>query len=86
MQIKARKIRNIYHPNSGKPWKKIEMDFVFLDVNCWHMDSEKSPFVSEEEKLKIILNRTHTERFHMLMKLIRINQMLRRAKIIYPEK
>lgn len=39
---------------------------------------------SEEEKIKRALARTHTERFHFLMKLIRINRMLQKAKITYP--
>ena len=39
---------------------------------------------SEEEKLQINLNRTYTERFYILMRLIKLNRKLSKAKIIYP--
>ncbi len=42
--------------------------------------------LSEEEKLEVRLGYSHTKRFEILMKLIRINKMLKGAKIIYPEK
>ena len=45
------------------------------------MSSEKKIFLDEEEKLQIRLNRTHTERFRMLMKLIRLSRNLKKAKI-----
>ncbi len=37
----------------------------------------------ESERLKRALARTHTERFKLLMKLIRIDKMLKSAKIIH---
>ena len=46
------------------------------------MANNKRIFISEEEKLKKKLNRSYSERFHLLMKLIRINKMLKRAIII----
>lgn len=49
------------------------------------MEKKKVIQLSEEEKLKIALSRSHEERFFMLMKLIRIDKMLKQAKIIYPE-
>lgn len=49
------------------------------------MEAPKKIFISEEEKYRIMANRTYTERFEMLMKLIRIDRMLKSAKIIYPE-
>ena len=42
--------------------------------------------ISEREKLKIALSRNYEERFELLMKLIRIDSMLKNAKIIYPNK
>ena len=46
------------------------------------MEKEKTPFISEEEKLKIRLNRGYTERFRALMRLIKLNQKIKKAKII----
>ncbi|MCC6369657.1 MAG: hypothetical protein IT236_01490 [Bacteroidia bacterium] len=48
------------------------------------MEQEKLPFVNEEEKLKIRLERSHEERFRILMKLIRINKKIRTAKVVAP--
>lgn len=42
----------------------------------------KNSIITEEDKLQIALNRTYTERFEMLMKLIRIDRMLKSAKIV----
>lgn len=42
--------------------------------------------LTEEERLRIALKRTHTERFQMLMKLIKISRMLQSAKIIPAKK
>jgi hypothetical protein len=39
---------------------------------------------NEEKKILRALERTPTERFHFLMKLIRIDRMLRSAKITHP--
>ncbi|HET6989818.1 MAG TPA: hypothetical protein VFJ43_00775 [Bacteroidia bacterium] len=47
------------------------------------MSEEKYPFISEEEKRKIARNRTPTERFDLLMRLIRIDRMLKQAKIVH---
>jgi hypothetical protein len=40
---------------------------------------------SEEEKLQKRMAMTYTERFHLLMRLIRISRMLSGAKIIHAE-
>ncbi len=50
------------------------------------MASEKTPFLSEEEKRTKILQSSYTERFYMLMKLIRVNKMLSNAIIIQSNK
>lgn len=50
------------------------------------MNQDRAPFISEEEKRKIVLNRTPTERFDLLMRLIRIDKMLRQAKITHQTK
>ena len=50
------------------------------------MKKAKTPFISEEEKLQKILKSSYTERFYMLMKLIRINKMLSNATIIHVDK
>ncbi|MCX6312239.1 MAG: hypothetical protein NT084_11475 [Bacteroidetes bacterium] len=47
------------------------------------MTKDRFPFISEEEKRKIAMNRTYTERFDLLMRLIRIDKMLRQAKIVH---
>jgi hypothetical protein len=47
---------------------------------------KKSPFLNEEEKLKKRLAMTYTERFHLLIQLIRINQLLKSAVIIHSDK
>lgn len=49
------------------------------------MEKKKVIQLSEQEKLKIALSRSYEERFFMLMKLIRIDRMLKQAKIIYPQ-
>lgn len=41
-------------------------------------------FMSEDEKLRLRLERTHTERFYALMRLIRLARKMRQAKITYP--
>lgn len=46
------------------------------------MANPKKIFLTEEEKIAIAMKRSHTERFRLLMKLIRINNMLKNAKII----
>jgi hypothetical protein len=43
------------------------------------MLQDKSIFLSEEDKLRIRLSRSHTERFRMLMKLI--SKKLKEAKV-----
>lgn len=50
------------------------------------MEPKKTGIVSKEERDQIILNRTYTERFEMLMKLIKIGRMLKTAKIIPSKK
>lgn len=45
------------------------------------MSAEKSIFITEEEKLKIHLQRSHKERLTMLLHLIKISQKLKNAKI-----
>ena len=47
------------------------------------MNTEKFPFISEEDKKEKILARSHTERFEFLMRLIRISKMLKNAKIVH---
>ncbi len=49
------------------------------------MNSQKPIFLSEEEKLKARLNTTHTQRFWMLMRLIKLSQKLERATIVKPK-
>jgi len=49
------------------------------------MEKKKIIQLSEEEKLKIALSRSYEERFFMLMKLIRIDKMLKQAKIIHSD-
>lgn len=46
------------------------------------MKSHKKIFHTEEEKLQSRLAMSHTERFHLLMRLIRISKMLKNATII----
>jgi hypothetical protein len=49
------------------------------------MENDNKILHNEEEKFKKRLAMSHTERFHLLMELIRINKMLKRAAIIYPK-
>ncbi len=46
------------------------------------MIPEKKTFLNEDEKLKLRLNRTYTERFRILMRLIKTSQKLRKAQIL----
>lgn len=46
------------------------------------MKPDKKIFTTEEEKLKSRLTMSYTERFHLLMRLIRISKMLKNATII----
>lgn len=50
------------------------------------MKSDKVHFINEEEALKNRMNLTYTERFKLLMKLIRINKMMKSAKITHIKK
>jgi hypothetical protein len=50
------------------------------------MKKAKTPFISDEEKLQKVLKSSYTDRFYMLMKLIRINKMLSNATIIHVDK
>jgi hypothetical protein len=45
-----------------------------------------SPQEMELARLKEAAKKTYTERFHALMRLIRISSMLSNAKIVYPAK
>jgi hypothetical protein len=45
-----------------------------------------SPQEMELARLKEAAKKTYTERFHTLMRLIRISSMLSKAKIVYPAK
>lgn len=50
------------------------------------MDNTAHPFDEEQkrlERLKETLNMSHTKRFRLMMKLIRIDLMLRNAKITH---
>ena len=49
------------------------------------MDKPKKIFLTEEEKLEKRLAMSYTERFHLLMSLIRIRRMLRNATIIHSD-
>ena len=44
-------------------------------------DNEKI-FITEEEKIRKRLNMSYTERFYLLMRLIKLQKKLRSAKII----
>ncbi len=46
------------------------------------MSPHKKIFLTEEEKTALAMKRSYTERFRLLMKLIRVNNMLKNAKII----
>jgi hypothetical protein len=50
------------------------------------METKKPHFVTEEEAFKKRLSLSHTERFQLLMKLIRINKMMQTAKITHVKK
>ncbi len=56
--------------------------FSNFGKNKNEMNPDKKVFITEEESKEIAMNRTYTERFRMLMKLIRIDRMLRNAKIV----
>ena len=49
------------------------------------MNEQKKIFFTEEEKLQKRLAMSYTERFHLLMRLIRINKMLKNATIIHSD-
>ncbi len=50
------------------------------------MSAPEKKFYSEEELFQIRMNRTYEERFRILMQLIRVGNMMKNAKIIYPDK
>jgi len=49
------------------------------------MSSKKIKPISEEEKLQLHLSRSYAERFYILMRLIKLNKKLAKAKIIHPD-
>jgi len=49
------------------------------------MEKPKRIFFTEEEKMESRRNMTYTQRFHILMGLIRISKMLKSARITYPD-
>ena len=49
------------------------------------MNPGKSIFMTEEEKLKKRLESSYTERFRLLMGLIRLDRKLKQARIIPPK-
>jgi hypothetical protein len=66
-------------------WKLKQFSY-FWNIYFYPMNKQAPKgFFTEEDKVKIALNRSYTERFQLLMKLIRINKMLKNAKIIYPK-
>ena len=50
------------------------------------MSTQKKIFLNEDDKIKKALSMSYSERFHLLMKLIRINKMLKKATIIHHDK
>ncbi len=48
------------------------------------MALKKIEILSEEEKFNKRLSMTYTERFYLLMRQIKLNKKLSKAKIIYP--
>jgi hypothetical protein len=46
------------------------------------MNPNKPVFISEDEKFRLRMQRNHTERFYILMRLIKISKKLSSAKII----
>lgn len=61
------------------PGKNIENDLPSSQVNEPEADYEKA----ELDLLKEGMKRTHTERFQMMMKLIKVGRMLKNAKITH---
>ena len=47
------------------------------------MNTQDAINQKESDKLKKVLARTYTQRFELLMKLVRIDKMLKGAKIIH---
>ena len=45
------------------------------------MNTERKKFITEEEKLALNLQRSYTERFYMLMRLIKISRKINAARI-----
>ena len=54
--------------------------FAALDYLYSSMEKGKRIFISDEEKRQRAINRTPTERFDLLMRLIRIGKMLDEAR------
>jgi len=50
------------------------------------MDSEKNLSLTQEERIVYHLSKTYTERFRMLMRLIKLTHKMKNAKIVYPSK
>ena len=66
------------------------MFFEAFSVNCIVVNKQKDTILKEPaadfekaemDLLKSALKRSHTERFHMMTKLMKMNQMLRQASI-----
>ena len=50
------------------------------------MSRQQKSFYTKEELFQISMNRTHEERFRVLMELIRADRMLKTGTIAYPYK
>jgi len=52
---------------------------IFGDKSCM---KKTSPFSYEQQRLQVNLSKNYSQRFDLLMRLIRINRMLKNAKIL----
>jgi|GEM_PF-4907967 len=57
--------------------------WFFLTNYSEPMSADKSIFITEEDKLRIRLKRSHTQRFRMLMELIKMSRKVEQAKNIH---
>ncbi len=67
-------------------YPNFEIETITFVTDFLAMKTKKTHFVNEEEVLQKRMNLSYTERFQLLMKLIRINKMMKSAKIIHIKK
>src|SRR4051812_30385034 len=63
----------------------INFEILFNVFRIFILMNSNKPFITEDEKITLDLNKTYEERLRMLMRLIKLSRKMKAATIIYPK-